>query len=197
MIVASATPATTAASSDEQLLAGFRAGNRAALEALFQRYRGIAYRVAYRLLGHEADALDAVQEGFIKALNNLYGFEGRSTFKTWLLRIVSNAALDLGRQRGRRDSIFRPDVPGAEREPWTAGEHPTRELERADLRRQLYEALARLPQAQRRTFILHVDGELSYREVAEALDISIGTVMSRLFYARQKLRSLLAERLST
>src|SRR5271165_6198497 len=90
--------------SDECLLARLAKGERSALEELFSRYRDLAYRVAYRLLGHEADALDAVQEGFIKALTHLDGFEGRSSFKTWLLRVVSNAALDLGRQRGRREA---------------------------------------------------------------------------------------------
>src|SRR5947208_8140744 len=89
---------------DDVLLARYGAGDRSVLEELFQRYRGLAYRVAYRLLGNEADALDAVQEGFIKALAHLDGFQGRSTFKTWLLRVVSNAALDLGRQRGRREA---------------------------------------------------------------------------------------------
>ena len=68
-------------------------------------------------------------------------------------------------------------------------------LERADLRVMLDRALASLPEAQRRTFVLHADGGLSYREVADALEISIGTVMSRLFYARQKLRAFLAERM--
>src|SRR5947208_16166110 len=91
--------------SDEELLAKHAAGDREALEELFRRYRGVAYRVAYRLLGHEADALDAVQEGFIKALIHLPAFEGRSSFKTWLLRVVTNAAPDLGRQRGRRATL--------------------------------------------------------------------------------------------
>src|SRR5256714_3512574 len=91
--------------SDEHLLARFAAGDREALEELFRRYRLPAYRVAHRLLGNEADALDAVQEGFIKALTHLTGFQGRSSFKTWLLRVVSNAALDLGRQRGRRECL--------------------------------------------------------------------------------------------
>src|SRR5260370_42585467 len=89
--------------SDEQLLARLAAGDRTALDDLFRRYRTAAYRVAFRLLGNEADALDAVQEGFVKALTHLDGFQGRSSFKTWLLRVVSNAALDLGRQRGRRE----------------------------------------------------------------------------------------------
>src|SRR5438105_13593054 len=91
--------------SDEQLLERFGRGEPAALDELFRRYRTVAYRVAFRLLGREADALDAVQDGFIKALTHLEGFQGRSSFKTWLLRVVSNAALDLGRQRGRREVI--------------------------------------------------------------------------------------------
>ncbi|HEY3790174.1 MAG TPA: sigma-70 family RNA polymerase sigma factor, partial [Urbifossiella sp.] len=72
------------------------------------------------------------------------------------------------------------------------GDDPMAGLERADLRRLIDTGLARLPEPQRQTFVLHVDADLSYREVAEALDISIGTVMSRLYYARQKLRAYLA-----
>ncbi len=177
--------------SDEQLLACFAAGRRDALEELFRRYRAPAYRVAYRLLGHEADALDAVQESFVKALTHLDGFRGQSSFKTWLLRVVSNAALDLGRQRGRRETVSLPDADG---DGPAVPDDPTRGLERADLRRLLDQALATLPEAQRRTFVLHADAGLSYREVADVLGISIGTVMSRLYYARQKLRAFLAER---
>jgi RNA polymerase sigma-70 factor (ECF subfamily) len=182
--------------SDEQLLACFAAGRREALEELFRRYRVPAYRVAHRLLGHEADALDAVQEGFVKALTHLDSFRGQSSFKTWLLRVVSNAALDLGRQRGRREAVSLPGGGLADGDGGgpAVADDPTRGLERADLRRLLDEALATLPEAQRRTFVLHADAELSYREVAEVLGISIGTVMSRLYYARQKLRAFLAER---
>jgi RNA polymerase sigma-70 factor (ECF subfamily) len=178
--------------SDDQLLARFVRGDRNALEELFQRYRGLAYRVAHRLLGNEADALDAVQEGFIKALTHLDGFQGRSTFKTWLLRVVSNAALDLGRQRGRREALNLEAVTGEQgRQELLVQPDPAHGLYRGDLRRALDCALAQLPQAQRQTFVLHTDAELSYREVAQTLGISIGTVMSRLYYARQKLRALL------
>lgn len=195
MGVVTATSPSVLISTDEQLLADYRAGNRRVLDELFRRYRGLAYRVAYRLLGNEADALDAVQEGFIKVFTHLDGFEGRSSFKTWLLRVVSNAALDLGRQRSRRDQLHKDELHNdPEREPQSPPDDPGRELERSDLRLMLLKALAKLPEAQRRTFVLHVDGEMSYREVAETLKISIGTVMSRLFYARQKLRALLAER---
>lgn len=180
--------------SDEQLLARLAGGDREALEVLFQRYRALAYRVAHRFLGHEADALDAVQEGFIMALTHLPSFQGRSSFKTWLLRVVSNAALDLGRQRGRRETLSLEAFGASEQDrvqPLTT-EDPALGLERADLRQLLDLALATLPAAQRQTFVLHADAELSYREVAEVLGISIGTVMSRLYYARQKLRAYLA-----
>src|ERR1700694_1899265 len=93
------------AMSDEALLKQAVAGERDSLDELFKRYRLVAFRVAHRLLGNEADALDAVQEAFVKALTHLPGFQGRSTFKTWLLRLVRNASLDLGRQRGRREAL--------------------------------------------------------------------------------------------
>jgi RNA polymerase sigma-70 factor (ECF subfamily) len=195
MPVVSAPPAPVA--SDPALLDRFARGDKTALDELFRRYRAVAFRVAYRLLGREADALDAVQDGFVKALTHLDRFRGHSSFKTWLLRIVSNAALDQGRRRKRDGWNDRPPVPAT---PDRVGPDdcppPDAGLERADLRRVIDEALAQLPAAQRQTFVLHVDGELSYREVADALGISIGTVMSRLFYARQKLKTLLADRVS-
>jgi RNA polymerase sigma-70 factor (ECF subfamily) len=182
--------------SDEQLLERYQAGERPALEELFRRYRQPAYRVAYRLLGNEADALDAVQEGFVKALTHLHGFQGRSSFKTWFLRVVSNAALDLGRQRGRREAVPLDAGHNGDALPpqLQAADESGRGLERADLRTLLDRALATLSEVQRQTFVLYADAGLSYREVAEAMGTSIGTVMSRLYYARQKLRAYLNER---
>jgi RNA polymerase sigma-70 factor, ECF subfamily len=181
---------------DDHLVARATRGDRHALEELFRRYREPAYRVAYRLLGNMEDALDAVQDGFIKALTHLRGFEYRCSFKTWLLRVVSNAALDLGRQRRRRDELSIAVTERTALDGRVTPDHadPGREAEENDLRRALADALQLLPEAQRRTFVLHVDGGLSYREVAEAMGISIGTVMSRLFYARQKLKGMLAAR---
>jgi RNA polymerase sigma-70 factor (ECF subfamily) len=196
MAVVTALPPTVAPS-DEQLLARHAAGDPTALGELFVRHRDTAYRVARRLLGNEADALDAVQEGFIKVLSHLDGFARRSSFKTWLLRVVSNAALDLGRQRARRETLSLNAAALPDADVLAAEPLATRQAEQSDLRRLLNEALAQLPEAQRRTFVLHVDAELSYREVAEVLGISIGTVMSRLFYARQKLKGLLGPRIET
>jgi RNA polymerase sigma-70 factor (ECF subfamily) len=166
---------------------------------LFARHRSLAYRVAFRLLGNEADALDAVQDGFVKALVNLDTFRGKSTFKTWLLRVVTNAALDLGRQRGRREALPVERAVGDDVDARSPGawHNPAERLERADLRLLLDRALAALPEAQRQTFVLHAEAELSYRDTAEVLGISIGTVMSRLYYARQKLRGFLGVRLDS
>jgi RNA polymerase sigma-70 factor (ECF subfamily) len=183
--------------SDEQLLGRFAAGDRLALDELFRRYRQPAYHVAYRLLGNEADALDAVQEGFVKALTHLHGFQGRSSFKTWLLRVVSNAALDMGRQRGRRETVRLDASDNGDATPSArllSADEAGKGLERADQRLALDRALNALSEAQRLTFVLYADAEMSYREVADALGISIGTVMSRLYYARQKLRAFLNER---
>jgi RNA polymerase sigma-70 factor (ECF subfamily) len=180
--------------SDGELLSRSARGDRGALDELFRRYRQLAFRVAFRLLGQEADALDAVQEAFIKVLTHLNDFEGRSSFKTWFLRIVSNAALDVGRKKARRSTHSTDLGDDGEADPnllqW---DDPARGLENADLRRALNAALATLSDAQRETFVLHVDGDMSYQEVADALGISIGTVMSRLFYARQRLKAELTE----
>jgi RNA polymerase sigma-70 factor (ECF subfamily) len=180
---------------DDQLIARFADGDRAALDELFRRYRQAAYRVAHRLLGNEADALDAVQEGFIKALTHLEGFQGRSAFKTWLLRVVSNAALDLGRSRGRREVVRLDALSGSIHSQLLRPDESDQALQREELGLQLADALATLTPIQRQTFVLYADAELSYREVAEATGASLGTVMSRLFYARQKLRAYLTQRI--
>jgi RNA polymerase sigma-70 factor (ECF subfamily) len=182
--------------SDDDLLGRFASGERAALEELFRRYRQPAYRVAFRLLGNEADALDAVQEGFVKALTHLAGFQGRSSFKTWLLRVISNAALDLGRQRGRRETLSLDAGPSGEpsHDGLLSMDETSQGLDRAELRLLLDQALAILSSVQRQTFVLYAEAGLSYREVAEVMGTSIGTVMSRLYYARQKLRAFLNER---
>ena len=188
------TPSPIIPISDEQFIARFLRGDRSALGGLFQRYREATYRVAYRLLGNEADALDAVQEGFIKALNHLDGFKRRSSFKTGLMRVVSNAALDLGRQRGRREArcVDEAGWPDTEAFAIAIALGPLQQAEQNDLRDALDAALCELPAPQRLTFVLHVDSGLNYREIADVMKVSVGTVMSRLFYARQKLKGMLS-----
>lgn len=180
------------ATPDEALVQLARGGDAPAREELFRRHHGIAYRVARRQLGHDEDALDAVQDGFLKAFRHLDDFDGRSGFRTWLLRIVTNAALDLGRRRRRRTTVPLDEADGPGHEPAVAHD-PTAGLERADLRRALETALDRLSPALRATFVLRAEAELSYEEIAACQGVPIGTVMSRLHFARQKLMAALTE----
>lgn len=185
---------------DEALVELARAGDLEAREELFRRGREVAYRVAFRLLGNAEDAMDAVQDGFIKAFRNLDAFDGRSAFRTWLLRIVTNASHDLGRRKGRRPALRLTDLDADGAGPGGSGtstvepsveDDPARGLQMADLRRTIDAALARLSPAIRETFVLFAEAELSYKEIAEAQGVPIGTVMSRLHYARQKLQAAL------
>jgi RNA polymerase sigma-70 factor (ECF subfamily) len=174
-------------SSDETLVQLAREGDRPAREELFRRHWGLAYRVAYRLLGNEQDALDAVQDGLLKAVVHLGDFQGRSGFQTWLMRIVTHAALDLGRKRGRRSTVT---LGHREENPLDTAceDDPAQGLRRNDLRRVIEAALERLTPKIRATFVLFAEAEMSYEEIARTLEIPIGTVMSRINAARQKLQ---------
>ena len=172
---------------DETLVWQARAGDRSACEELFQRHRSESYRCAYRLLGHEQDALDVVQEAMLKAFSALTDFDGRSGFRTWLLRIVTNTAYDWGRRRKRRPSSRGGDESLG---PEAAGnDDPARRLHQQDQRREIDQALSRLSATLRETFILFAEVGLSYKEIAESQDVPIGTVMSRIFAAREKLKA--------
>lgn len=181
--------ASAATVTDEHLVHRARAGDRFATEELFRRHWAGAYRVAVRLLGHEQDAQDATQECMIKALGHLADFDGRSTFRTWVLRIVTNAAFDSGRKRKRRPTIPLGS-PGGEDEGFepSTTEDPTIDLRRRDLRRALDAALDRISPKQRQTFVLFAEAGLTYEEVAAVQEIPVGTVMSRIYTARTKLQ---------
>jgi RNA polymerase sigma-70 factor (ECF subfamily) len=194
------THAGVAATPDDLLLGRVRGGDRPAREELFRRHYGIAYRVAHRLLGNDHDALDAVQDALMKAVAHLAEFDGRSEFRTWLLRIVTNAALDVGRRRRRRPTVSLDDrsavVGDDESGPADVvgpSVDPGRNLHRADLRRQIDAALATLSPSTRSTFVLFAEAELSYKEIAACQGVPIGTVMSRLHYARLKLQEHLKQ----
>jgi RNA polymerase sigma-70 factor, ECF subfamily len=172
---------------DETLVRRARAGQSSAREELFHRHRGESYRYAYRLLGHEQDALDVVQEAMLKAFSALADFDGRSGFRTWLLRIVTNTAYDCGRRRKRRPSGRGGD--DATDYEAASEEDPSRRLHQQELRRELDQALNRLSSTLRETFILFAEIGLSYKEIAETQGVPIGTVMSRIHAAREKLQA--------
>jgi RNA polymerase sigma-70 factor (ECF subfamily) len=178
-------------SPDELLVRRAREGDRAACEELFQRHRSDSYRLAYRYLGHEQDALDVVQEAMIKAFSALGDFDGRSGFRTWLLKIVRNTSLDWGRRRKRRPG-FQAGIGengAAHAHELAAEDDPARRIHQQDLRRILDQAMARLSHTIRETFILFAELGMSYKEIAEVQDVPIGTVMSRIHSARGKLQA--------
>src|SRR5262249_43623882 len=142
---------------------------------------------AYRLMGHEQDALDVVQESMLKAFLALGDFDGRSGFRTWLLRIVTNTAYDWGRRRKRRPHSRGEGDETIYREAATLDD-PARRLYQQDLRMALDRALGRLSQTIRSTFVLFAELGLSYKEIAETQNLPIGTVMSRIHAAREKLQ---------
>lgn len=185
-------PPGPSSATDEALIERVRRGDAAAREELFGRSFQVSYRIAFRLLGQADDAMDAVQDGFFKAARHLNEFDGRSLFRTWLLRIVTNTARDLGRKRGRRPTVRLIDAQG-EGPEMAFDEDPAAGLHRADLRRKLDAALARLSPAIRESFVLFAEGEMSYKEIAEVQGVPIGTIMSRLHFARQKLQKLIEE----
>jgi RNA polymerase sigma-70 factor (ECF subfamily) len=178
---------TSVQTADEMLVRRARERDASAREELFQRYRSDAYRVAFRLLGHEQDALDVVQEALIKAFSGLDDFDGRCGFRYWLLRIVANAAFDWGRRRKRRPVLNLSDDSAHRLEP-VSDDDPSRRLHQQDLRRALDQALNRLSPKIRTTFILFAELGLSYKEIAETQGVPIGTVMSRINAARTKLQ---------
>jgi RNA polymerase sigma-70 factor (ECF subfamily) len=174
---------------DETLVRLARGGDDSAREELFRRYRSDAYRYAFRQLGHEQDALDVVQESMLKAFSGLGDFDGRSGFRTWLLRIVINTSYDWGRRRKRRPA-GRGGEEGESVGYEAAGyEDPGRRLHQQDLRVALDRALDHLSQTIRSTFVLFAELDLSYREIAETQGVPIGTVMSRIHAAREKLQA--------
>jgi RNA polymerase sigma-70 factor (ECF subfamily) len=174
---------------DETLVPLARSGDNSAREELFRRHRNDAYRYAYRQLGHEHDALDVVQESMLKAFSRLTDFDGRSAFRTWLLRIVINTAFDWGRRRKRRPGGRGGDDGDLAQYEGVACDDPSRRLHQEDLRIALDRALDHLSLTIRSTFVLFAELGLSYKEIAEIQHVPIGTVMSRIHAAREKLQA--------
>jgi RNA polymerase sigma-70 factor, ECF subfamily len=172
-------------------------GDMASFEELVARYRDKIYARAYSMMRHEEEALDLSQDAWVKGWQRLSQFHGESSFITWMTRIVINLCLDQLRKqkRQRAESIeaMEEDGGGAiERRMPVVHVNPTLGLERAELRERIDRALAQLSHEHRTVLVLHEFEEMEYKEIAKQMKCSIGTVMSRLFYARRRMGTLLA-----
>jgi RNA polymerase sigma-70 factor, ECF subfamily len=179
--------------SDEALLAGLARGEVAAGKTFFLRYKQKAFRVAYRLLGNEADALDAVEDAFVKLITAAGSFRGEASAKTWFYRILVNTALDVRRKRRGHASLdaLEEGEEGHSDVVVSREEDPEAAVERSEMGQKIREAIEKLDDKHREVFVLAAVEGLSYKEMADVLGISIGTVMSRLFYARKYLQKSL------
>src|SRR5713101_3113207 len=183
--------------SDEKLVRGAQRGDMVAFEELVARHRDKIYARAFSMMRNEDEAIDLSQEAWIKGWQRLRQFQGESSFATWMTRIVINLCLDQLRKQKRHqaESIEAMDEEsgGVERQMPVVTVNPTAGLERSELRQRINRALGQLSEAHRTVLVLHEFEEMEYKEIAKTMNCSIGTVMSRLFYARRKMAALLAD----
>jgi len=181
---------------EEKLIRSAKRGNLDAFNALILQYQSQVYNLAYQFLHDPAAADDAAQEAFISAYRALKKFRGGS-FRAWLLRIVTNACYDELRRRKRRPAVSLEDFGEMDEEanPHLAdgGELPEEAAQRGELGALLERTLALLPEEQRIVLFLVDRMGFAYDEVAETMQIRLGTVKSRLARGRSKMRDLLLE----
>jgi RNA polymerase sigma-70 factor (ECF subfamily) len=182
---------------DAALVRAAQKGEMGAFEELVARHRDKIYARAFSMMRSEDEAIDLSQEAWVKGWQRLKQFQGESSFSTWMTRIVINLCLDELRKqkRHRTESIEQMDeeTGGVERQMPAVTFNPTERLERGELRQRIDRALGQLSYEHRTVLVLHEFEEMEYKEIAKSMGCSIGTVMSRLFYARRKLAALLAD----
>lgn len=186
---------------DCQLVEALRAGSESAYEALLARFQQPVYNMALRLLNDPSDAADVVQEVFLKVFRNVDGFRGQSSLKTWIYRITVNEAHNQRRwfYRHRRREVGLEEEAENCRPAAEAirdnGRTPFDHVFEREKQRLLETALARINPAFRESVVLRDIADLSYEEIAEVLQLSLGTVKSRILRGREALRQELQGRL--
>ena len=180
-------------SQEQQLVSAARGGDLDAFEALVRLYEKRVFALTLRMCGNPEDAAEAAQETFLAAWQGLAFFRGDASFSTWLYRLASNACVDLLRREGRHraaaglsldDEELNLDVPDPARSPQD-------EAERRELREEIERGLASLTPEHRQVLVLREMQQLRYDEIADILDLDVGTVKSRINRARKQLRKIL------
>ena len=172
-----------------------RDGDPLAFEQLIHLYEKKVFALTRRMCKNPADAEEAAQETFLAAWQGLKFFRGESSFSTWLYRLASNACVDLLRKEGRHRAAAGPSLDDEEVNIDVADSLPTphEEAERKELREEIEEGLAALSPEHRQVLILREMHQLSYDEIADTLELDVGTVKSRISRGRKQLRKILLE----
>ncbi len=176
---------------EDVLVKRAKKGDVVAFSELVKRYERYVINLVYRTLGRSEDAEDIAQEAFVKAFLNIKKFKEESKFSTWLSRIVVNLCMDKVREKGNREENLEEGVWLTI--PQSSYYSPEETLERMEIQERVRDALINLPKDLRIVFVLREFEGLSYQEISEMLNIPIGTVESRLYRARMKLKSLLSD----
>ena len=178
-----------------QLIDAARGGDQDAFAELVRLYEKRVFALTMRMCKNADDAAEAAQEAFLAVWQGLKFFRGESSFSTWLYRLASNACVDLLRREGRHRAAAGPSLNDEEAavDATDPAPQPQEALERRDLKEQIEDGLRSLTPDHRQVLILREMHQLSYDEIAETLDVDIGTVKSRINRARKQLRKILLE----
>jgi RNA polymerase sigma-70 factor (ECF subfamily) len=177
---------------ETEMISRCQQGDQEALKEIFDKYHKKVYRIAYGVVRHREEALDIVQEVFIKLFRSIKNFKGKSHFYTYLYRMVMNTAIDHARKTGKQ-FISSLDEEGSFEPSDELEKGPERILLQKELEERVKGAMEKLPAEQRAALIFRDVEGLSYQEMAEAMGCSIGTVMSRLHYGRKRIQELLKD----
>jgi RNA polymerase sigma factor (sigma-70 family) len=190
--------ATPAGMLEGDLVRKARRGDLKSYDELVKRYQERIYATLYHMTSNHEDANDLAQESFIKAFQALKSFKGGSSFYTWLYRIAVNKTINFLKQRRNKHHLSLNDIDfNAEHDPdlvaLISEKTPLRDAGLSELQKKLNEALLKLSEPHRMVVVLHDVQGVSHDEIAEIVGCNVGTVRSRLFYARQELQGHLAE----
>ena len=194
-VPAEATPSQV---EEGELVQKARKGDLEAYDQLVQRYQERIYATIYHMTSNHEDANDLAQEAFIKGFQALKSFKGGSSFYTWVYRIAVNKTINFLKQRKNRSQMSLNDMDfNAEHDPdfvaLVSEKTPRREAGLTELQEKLNEGMQKLSEPHRLVVTLHDVQGLSHEEIAKIMGCNIGTVRSRLFYARQQLQGFLAD----
>ena len=183
---------------EEVLVRAARQGDLGAYDDLVRRYQERIYATIYHMTANHEDANDLAQESFIKAFQALKSFKGGSSFYTWLYRIAVNKTINFLKQRKNRIHLSLNDLDfNTEHNPdlvaLISEQTPRREINLSELQEKLNAALLKLSEPHRLVVVLHDVQGMPHDEIAKVMECNIGTVRSRLFYARQQLQALLTD----